>query len=198
MRANNRKRNSKLSIVIALLIAIACVAYSNIGSMVPGFDSSLVLPPQQENTTLAEGKTTSLSPAVVNRISDGDTIIVTVPENEPPQRVRLIGIDCPESVHPDKSKNTPQGDAASAYTKSLLAPGQTVWLEKDKSETDKYGRLLRYVWIATPLGEKPTPEEVRTKMLNARLVLDGHAKAKRYEPDTRYATIFENIEKEAY
>lgn len=138
--------------------------------------------------------TGTFTPATISRVVDGDTIVVVTEKQV--MTVRLIGIDCPESVNPDESKNTPAGVAASDYTKALVTPGQVVWLECDTSDTDRYDRYLRYVWLAPPLGEQATIEEVKTKMLNAHLVADGYAKAKRYEPDTRYAVVFENLEKE--
>jgi len=61
-------------------------------------------------------------------------------------RVRYIGIDTPETVHPTRGEE-PYGREASARNKELII-GATVYLEKDVSETDRYGRLLRYVWLA--------------------------------------------------
>ena len=60
----------------------------------------------------------------LKRVVDGDTIIV-LNKNKEELRVRLIGIDTPESVHPDADKNTAEGQLASDYTKSQLKKGQT-------------------------------------------------------------------------
>ena len=128
-----------------------------------------------------------LQQATVERVVDGDTIIVDLDGVE--QRVRLIGVDTPESVHPDESRNSEAGDVASDFTKSIVKQGDTVYLQKDVSDTDKYDRLLRYVWL-----EKPTDatdeSEIKTKMLNAILVVEGYAEPKEYEPDTAYADVF--------
>ena len=97
----------------------------------------------------------------VYRIIDGDTFELT-----DGKRVRLIGIDAPEI-----------GEAcSSAATRhlALLIEGQTVYLEKDVSETDSYGRLLRYVYI-------------NGSFVNYDLVCHGYAYAVEYPPDTRYA-----------
>lgn len=135
-----------------------------------------------------------LEPATVERVVDGDTIMVTLNDQE--QYVRLIGVDTPESVHPDESRNTEAGATASAYTESLLPEGSTVYLQKDTSDTDKYDRLLRYVWLEEPTSVNDE-SEVKSKMLNAILIQNGYAQAKPYEPDTTYADLFNSLESTA-
>jgi micrococcal nuclease len=80
--------------------------------------------------------------AKVRRVVDGDTIEVTL--NGRSERVRLIGIDTPETKKP----NTPIecfGPQASAFTKSLLPKGTIVTLTRDVEARDDFGRLLAYV-----------------------------------------------------
>jgi micrococcal nuclease len=77
------------------------------------------------------------------RVVDGDTIIVKMKGTE--ERVRLIGMDTPETVHPEKPIEY-FGKAASAFTKRM-AEGKMVRLEYDWQEKDKYGRLLAYVYL---------------------------------------------------
>lgn len=125
------------------------------------------------------------------RVVDGDTIIVNDGSSE--QRVRLIGIDAAESVHPDESRNTQEGTAASDYLKSLLTEGQTLYLQKDVSDTDKYDRLLRYVWLDTP-ASPDYKTEAAEKLLNAIIVKDGYATVKDYPPDTKYSEILHSLE----
>ena len=133
--------------------------------------------------------------ATVLWVSDGDTLYVRRASGQETY-VRLIGIDAPESVNPDVSQNTPEGRAAAAFAKDLVAPGTTVWLAKDISDTDKYGRLLRYVWLELP--EDPLAvDEVRGKMLDAIIVAAGHADVKRYPPDTTYHAILTRIARDA-
>lgn len=132
-----------------------------------------------------------LEVATVERVVDGDTLKVDL--NGSQERVRLIGVNAPESVHPDKTKNTQEGATASDHVKSILSPGDTVWLQKDVSDVDQYDRLLRYVWLEVPTDAN-SEEEARAKMLNAVLVADGYADAKRYEPDVAYADLFEQLE----
>ena len=87
----------------------------------------------------------------MKRVVDGDTLIVTNSNGED-VRVRLIGIDTPESVHPDQSKNTLDGDIASEYTKSLLEVGQILYLEYDVDQLDVYNRTLAYVWLTNDIN----------------------------------------------
>ena len=95
----------------------------------------------------------------------------------------MIGIDYPESVNPDKAKNTEEGRAASDFDKSAIPVGQAVRLRKDAGDTDRYGRLLRYAWLIEP-EDVGSAEEVEGKMLNAILLANGYAVAKEYLPDT--------------
>jgi len=128
------------------------------------------------------------SGVTVTRVIDGDTIEVEMRGET--YKVRLIGINTPEST----TKIEPYGKEASNFTKSQLL-GKKVYLEKDVSETDKYGRLLRYVWLKKP--SEPTDSEIRTKMFNAILVLEGYAQAATYPPDVKYAEYFAKYEAEA-
>lgn len=77
---------------------------------------------------------------------DGDTVAIRLGSRT--EKVRLIGVNTPETVHPTKPIEC-FGPEASAHTKTLLPPGTDVWLERDVEARDKYGRLLAYVWRAT-------------------------------------------------
>lgn len=129
-------------------------------------------------------------PATLVRVVDGDTIIVSIDGEE--YRVRLIGVDTPESVHPDSSKNTEEGMLASDYTKNLLKNTETLYLQKDISDTDKYGRLLRYVWLEVPEDDSNI-NEIASKMVNGILLLDHVAEPKVYKPDVMHAEDFQWI-----
>ena len=98
------------------------------------------------------------------------------------ETVRLIGVDCPESVHPDSVKNTKAGMEASAFTKAQLENAR-IELEFDKEQRDRYGRLLAYVYLDG-------------KMFNLTLVEQGHATAAEYPPNVKYSNIFAAAQKE--
>jgi len=78
----------------------------------------------------------------VLRVIDGDTIDFNY--NGTKERIRMLCVDTPESVHPDQSKNTAMGRKASGYTKKRLT-GQSVDLELEAKTRGKYNRLLAYV-----------------------------------------------------
>lgn len=138
-----------------------------------------------------------LEEATVVYVVDGDTLCVQTSSAEGPQKVRLIGVNCEESVASEEylaktnQENTDAGREASNYTKSLVGPGSVVWLESDVSDTDRYGRLLRYVWLSEP--DAVTDAEAEEKMLNAILVRDGYARPAAYEPDTAHRALFESF-----
>jgi len=131
--------------------------------------------------------------AKVVRVIDGDTIEVEYVAGAelPATRIRLIGINTPEST----TRVEPYGKQASDYTKQQLE-GKTVWLEKDVSETDKYGRALRYVWLTQPPAD-PSEQEIRTHLFNAVLVLNGYAQVATYPPDVKYVDYFTKFQREA-
>ena len=122
--------------------------------------------------------TTTVPYVFVTRVIDGDTI-----ELETQQKVRYIGINSPESVDPRRSVQC-FGLEASAYNKQLVE-GKKVKLVKDVSDTDKYGRLLRYVYL-----EDGT-------FVNLALVQNGYARASTFPPDVKFANIFKEAEREA-
>lgn len=122
-------------------------------------------PPATENTVL------------VTRVVDGDTI-----EIQGGQKVRYIGIDTSESVDPRRPVQC-FGREASLKNKELVE-GKNVRLEKDVSEVDKFGRLLRYVFIDD-------------LFVNDYLVRQGYASVATFPPDVKYQSQFVEAEREA-
>ena len=117
----------------------------------------------------------------VTKIIDGDTIEVTGKNGEI-DKVRFIGLDCPE-----------KGDAlskeATQYTSDNLL-NKTVYLQKDKNETDSFGRLLAYVWLAKTA-------DFTKDCYNYKIVHDGYAVAKSYPPDTSHQKELEEAQSHA-
>ena len=133
---------------------------------------------QQEQKPPAE-----FEQATVEYVIDGDTIDVIVDGRE--KRVRLAGINAPESASHDEALNTEEGALATEYLRTLLPVGRVVYLQKDTSETDKYNRLVRYVWLEVP--EDPYgDDEIAAKMANSVVVEAGFAQAVRIWPDVAY------------
>lgn len=115
--------------------------------------------------------------ATVSHVVDGDTIKISTG-----QTIRFIGIDTPELHHPKKSVQCFGKEAKDETTKLIF--GKHVRLEKDVSEKDRYGRLLRYVYVDG-------------KMINEVLVKQGYARINTFPPDVKYANLFLLAQKEA-
>ena len=107
----------------------------------------------------------------VIRVIDGDTIVI-----EGGHHIRYIGIDAPE-LRPQEEY---YGQEAWQANRALVE-GRKVQLEKDISEMDRHGRLLRYVYV-------------NDIFINAWLVEHGYADAKSYPPDTKYQEYFGHLE----
>ncbi|MGB2927890.1 MAG: thermonuclease family protein [Desulfobacterales bacterium] len=80
----------------------------------------------------------------VVRVVDGDTIVIRY--NGKYEKVRLLCVNTPESVHPDEKQNIPMGKVASRYTQKKLT-GKYVDLEFESWLRGNYGRLLAYVFV---------------------------------------------------
>ena len=127
----------------------------------------------------------------VSRVIDGDTLILNVSGHD--RRVRLLGVDTPETVHP-KKKTEFYGPEASNFTKKNLT-GKKIWLEYDKSPRDKYNRHLAYIWLVKP--QIIDENSIKNYMFNAKLLLGGYAKKLIIKPNSKYADIFSKFELEA-
>lgn len=128
------------------------------------------------------------------RVVDGDTIIVKYSGEE--VRVRLLTVNCEESVHPDETRNNAEGEAASAFTKAYLEDYPVLYLQFDEAMYDRYDRLLAYVWLEDEVSID-SREDVEQYMFNAILLKEGYAETVVYEPNHRYAEWFFEIEEEA-
>jgi micrococcal nuclease len=119
--------------------------------------------------------------AKVQRVSDGDTFVATVKGRR--ERVRVIGVDTPESVAPNRP-DEPFGEEASAFAKRYL-DGETVRLAGDAEPRDRYGRMLAYVWLRDGT------------FWNALLVAEGYAQQLTIPPNVTYERLFRRLVAEA-
>jgi micrococcal nuclease len=110
------------------------------------------------------------------RVIDGDTIVVTIDGVE--ERVRYIGIDSPEFADDE-----PAAQRATDANAALVEDAE-IELERDVSDRDRFGRLLRYVWVGDTL-------------VNEELVRQGRADAIAYEPDVKHQERLFEAEEEA-
>lgn len=121
--------------------------------------------------------------AVVERIVDGDTLVVVVDGAE--ERVRLIGMNTPESV--DRRRPVMCfGKEASAHLDELVPAGTPVRLERDVEVRDRYDRLLAYLYRASD-----------GLFVNLAMVTDGYAQQYTFPPNVAHTAAFGRAEREA-
>ena len=169
------RMNPKQAIII---IIIAAVAYLFGGESVLNFSGN-----EPGNQDFVQ--------AVIVRAVDGDTAVVKVDGQE--RRVRFLGVDTPETVHPNKPVQF-FGKEASNFTKESLN-GRRVWLEYDANPQDRYGRHLAYIWLNNP--KTINESSIRENMFNAKLLLGGYAKVMIIKPNKRYESEFKKFQEEA-
>lgn len=171
---------SRLAALLALSLALVACGESSESS-----EGATVTAPH-EPATLPDDSAgaTDLEPnATVDRVVDGDTLVALI--NGQRERVRLLGIDTPESV----AENRPDqcfGEEASDYLTSLLPEGTEITLILDEEPRDQYDRLLAYV--------------VRTSgelFINLELIEQGYAGVLVYDPNDHYESLFRAAEREA-
>jgi micrococcal nuclease len=119
--------------------------------------------------------------AKVQRVTDGDTFVAEVAGRR--ERVRVIGVDTPETVAPNRPVE-PYGKQASAFAERYL-DGATVRLAGDAEPRDRYGRMLAYVWLADGT------------FWNALLAAEGYAQQLTIPPNVTYAGLFRGLVAEA-
>jgi micrococcal nuclease len=112
----------------------------------------------------------------VVEVIDGDTVDLSIAGHR--QRVRLIGIDTPETKHPSKPVQC-YGPEATKFTESLLAHGTEVRIERDAEARDTYDRLLVYLYRTSD-----------NTFINLELVLQGFAHVLTIEPNIAYMDKF--------
>jgi micrococcal nuclease len=140
------------------------------------FKNTFIPVPTVSQAPQVAGSSISQEQYLVVKIIDGDTI-----EIEDGSKIRYIGIDTPEKSF----RTVPDcyAQESTQYNRDLVM-GKHVSLEKDISETDRFGRLLRYVWVDGV-------------MINEKMVRDGYALASSYPPDVRYQDVFLTSQQQA-
>lgn len=168
-----RQQRWLFSTLASLLVLVAPLVWQAVTGNQP---SSALSPSSSPPVVLGESTSPTpvviaspsgqLETAAISRVVDGDTVKLS-----DGRTVRYIGIDTPETKHPTK----PDGcfGAAASQRNTELVLNQVVQLETDVSQTDRYGRLLRYVWL-------------NGRLLNEQLVTEGYALASSYPPDVKY------------
>jgi micrococcal nuclease len=176
-----RRLGPVLLLLVALVVVAGCEGYVGDGGGGGGGRA-----PADLATTKAERASWPDPPkdavaAKVQRVVDGDTFVAGVKGRR--ERIRVIGVDTPESVDPNRP-DEPYGEEASNFAKHHL-DGATVRLAGDVEPRDRYGRMLAYVWL-----EDGT-------FWNALLAAEGYAQQLTIPPNVTYASLFRRLVGEA-
>jgi micrococcal nuclease len=165
-------RITLLRVAVSLLTVAALAACTTAGSTV----SSTAATTAAASPSAATGSPAVEANATIERVVDGDTVIVSIYGSS--ERLRLIGIDTPETVKP----NTPVqcfGPEASAFTKSLLPKGTAVRVVRDVEARDAYDRLLGYIYRADD-----------ALFVNLEIVRQGYANLLTFPPNVAHVDEF--------
>lgn len=185
---NNMKNNNRWQRIVGIIVAIIlCVASSEF------INNQNVTEIDADNTV--DNQESKLDAVKFIRTVDGDTIIVENSNGEH-KRVRMIGIDTPESVAQEEERNNEYGVMASDYTKELLSNAGTLYLEYDVDADDQYDRILAYVWLED-VDDTFNVENIKNSMVNAIIVENGYGIAKKYEPTVAHDDILAELMAEA-
>lgn len=128
--------------------------------------------PSGESDDADGGPEKATERATVTRVVDGDTIVVRLDGRE--ERVRYIGLDAPEVANVDAGTVAECGGDEARTANERLVTGQQIVLERDVSDRDRFGRLLRHVWL----------EDGGWRLIGRELVAAGAVEARSYPPDT--------------
>ena len=177
---DRRRRVLALSLLgLVLGVLAGCQGLEDIGGGAGRAPADLATS-EAERAAWPDAPKDAISAKVV-RVSDGDTFVATV--NGRRERIRVIGVDTPESVAPNQPVE-PYGKEASDFAKHYL-DGETVRLAGDAEPRDRYGRMLAYVWL-----EDGT-------FWNALLVAEGYAQQLTIPPNVTYAGLFRRLAADA-
>ena len=163
MRLNFNKTLQASGVITSFVLLIVIMSCSN--------SSQLLLPPQGGQTDLVE-----IAHVEILKVVDGDTVEIDLDGHT--ERVRLIGVNTPETKHPTKPIEC-FGPEASAYMTQLLPKGAHVRIERDVEARDRYGRMLLYLYL-----------ESDNLFINLDLISRGYGTPMSIEPNTFHRNDF--------
>jgi micrococcal nuclease len=136
---------------------------------------------------------TALGPVLVLGVVDGDTVMLG--SDLGPRTVRLIGVDSPETRHPQRGAEA-FGAQATAFLERSLPVGTLVWVELDVQREDVHGRLLAYLYREDPAGAWLIDGR-RATQVNLHIAEAGFARVLTIPPNVMYADLYERAVEEA-
>lgn len=198
-----RRNGSNLFYILAVFVVFAAIIYQGRDRIAQNTQpyveelkeqlSDMKEEASEENAEApSEGSETAVEaelsgPYTVLYVVDGDTLNASIDGED--VRIRFLGVDTPESVNPDPARNCEEGKTASNYTKNLIPEGSQIWLEYDQEHTDKYDRVLAYVYLSDVYSLENTAQY--------HLLADGMAHCMPIKPNTKYQNEFATFEETA-
>lgn len=179
------KKSIKYIIIISLsILVLAFTGFEAVDAAILRFSNSYRL--SVENSIFLDEQTNIADIAeevTLNRVIDGDTIVVNSSKGK--ETLRFLLIDTPEMVHPNKEEE-PFAKDASKLVKDTLGQNTRIWIERGYPETDLYERSLAYVWYQE--------ENNQIINLNGELLLKGMARLSIYDKDNaKYVGNFKKL-----
>lgn len=148
-------------------------------------DINTIVSSSPSTDTTAENNSNYADVGTVIRVVDGDTYLLNIGGTE--TKVRLIGVDTPESVAPETydKENTEEGVMVSDIVKEKIKEGDALNIEYDVGKTDPYGRTLAYLYFSNGV------------MVQDWLISNGYAQVMTVQPNSKYADHFAKLEQAA-
>ena len=148
-------------------------------------DINTIVSSSPSTDTTSENNSNYAAVGTVIRVVDGDTYLLNIGGTE--TKVRLIGVDTPESVAPETydKENTEEGIMVSDIVKEKIKEGDILNIEYDVSKTDSYGRTLAYLYFSNGV------------MVQDWLLSNGYAQVMTIQPNSKYADHFAELEQAA-
>lgn len=190
---NLTRRHLPQAIANMLLLALILLSMTGCLTVPPATSVSSRQPSGGTAVVIDRTDTTSRFESVkVTRITDGDTVTVEGKDGRS-RKVRILGVDSPEMPLNGNPAEYYALEAKAFTEKTLL--NRTVYLERDNSDTDDYGRQLRYIWLDDP--GRITAEAIARSNFSAQLISGGYAAAYRSGDDNKYRSLFLGYETDA-
>ncbi len=168
------------AVVICYVLLVLCFGAACSPTAVSPDETTATSTDLKSLTASEETSIAALAEGNVTRVLDETAIEANI--NGQLHVIRYIGVAVPAPFHLDDAK---EYYSKEAYKKNYdLVNGKTIYLEKDVSETDKRGSLLRYVWV-------------NDTMINAELIRQGYAQVIPCPPDRKYYNLFVKLQIEA-
>lgn len=177
LKGFSRVLNSSPKVLIALILIAVILEFAPNQNIFKDFINL----DKNKKETVTKNSNNILENYKIVKVVDGDTVDVENINTKEVERVRLIGINTPESVDPRREVEC-FGKEASDYVKSFEGSRVYLVLDDTQSAYDKYNRLLAYIYFEDG------------QMLNKKLIADGYAYEYTYSNAYKFQREFKDAQ----